>query len=780
MHLDNKTEIVINGRFRAHRITGIQRYAHEIATRIGGTVDILSPESGRGVKGHIWEQLQLPRACRGRLLWSPTGSGPISYRRQVVTIHDLFPIENPEWYSRVYSNWYKHLLEHQVAQAVHLIAVSEYTKTRIVERLGCDPERISVIPNGLTTGCQRVEETAMHKARTELKIPSSRYVLTLSSLEPRKNLRTILKSWALLHEWLPSDIWLVVAGAKADQAVYAENEISPDLPRVHFTGYVPDEHLAGLYSGASLFLFPSLAEGFGIPLLEAMACGVRCIASNAPSLQEVGGDAVVYVDALDTKGLTEAIAKEFQLGASRHRPYSPAIARAQRFSWDDAAEKTNNVLVAAANATSSRSVNSGTKIFITGSQPSVATVPRNSNVSVLRAHSQREQRKSESVPVALVHDWLTGMRGGEKVLEVFCRLYPDAELWTLLHVRGSVSRTIENRKIHTSLLQKLPCAEKRYRSYLPLFPIFAELAKTSSADLIISSSHAVAKAMVPRQRGYHICYIHTPMRYAWDMFDDYFGPDRVGALASRYFFRPVMQGLQFYDKGTSDRVDMFLANSHHVAERVRRIYGREAQVIAPPVDTARYSVLQRDPQEWYLVVSALVPYKRVDHTIRVCQRMGRRLCIVGTGPELDALRKLASDIGANVNFAGFVSDQDLGEYYRHARALFFPGVEDFGIVPVEAIACGCPVIALGAGGILDSMTPETSVLYTEPTIESLAEAITEFEARENKFSIATLRSRASCFSEELFVSRFSHIAEMALKGASSSPSSASVDPQLSC
>jgi len=250
------------------------------------------------------------------------------------------------------------------------------------------------------------------------------------------------------------------------------------------------------------------------------------------------------------------------------------------------------------------------------------------------------------------------------------------------------------------------------------------------------------------------------MRYAWDMFDDYFGPDRVGYLASHYFFRPVMSGLQFYDKQTTDRVDLFLANSHYVAERVKRIYGREAQVLAPPVDTERYSSLRRDPQEWYLVVSALVPYKRVEHAIRACHRMNRHLRIVGTGPELNALRRLSSDLGAKVIFAGFVSNEDLGEYYRHARALLFPGVEDFGIVPVEAIACGCPVIALGKGGILDSMTGETAILYTAPTAESLADAIAEYELYESRFLCKTLRHRASFFSEELFASRFSKIASM--------------------
>lgn len=763
VHSNRRAQIAVNGRYRAHRISGIQRYAHEIASRIGDHFDIIAPERGRGITGHWWEQTRLPSACNGRLLWNPSGSGPAFYRRQVVTIHDLFPIDHPECYSKAYAHWYGVLLRRQVARALHLIAVSEYTKSRIVDRLGCDPQRITVIPNGLTTGCERVEQPAIDKAYSALELPSRRYVLTLSSLEPRKNLRTTLKAWKMVHDRLPSDVWLVIGGPKADRAVYAQHEVEADLPRVSFTGYVPDEHLAGLYSGASLFLFPSLAEGFGIPLLEAMACGVRSITSNTSSLPEVGGDAVTYIDPLDAKALAEAIETELRNGASPDAPAQDAMARAKQFTWDKAAATTRETLERAASVEGHRSgrthANHGhSSVAITGQ---------------VRTDRRAEFTGAVGAPVdgprvALVHDWLTGMRGGEKVLDILCGLYPDAPLYTLLHVRGAVSATIENRRIRSSLLQKMPRAAEKYRHYLPLFPLFAELNKARDADLVISTSHAVAKAMVERRgnkRPYHICYIHTPMRYAWDMFDDYFGPDRVGALASRYFFRPVMSGLQAYDRRTVDRVDLFLANSSYVAERVRRIYGRDADVLAPPVDTARFTGLEREPEDWYLVVSALVPYKRVDETILACKRLGRRLKIVGSGPERSALQKLAADLGADVEFLGFVGDEELGDYYRRARALLFPGVEDFGIVPVESIACGCPVIALGTGGILDSMTRETAILYNEPTVESLIDAMSEFESRESGFLPDKLRARAAHFSQDKFAAQFTFIAERALHQA---------------
>jgi glycosyltransferase involved in cell wall biosynthesis len=372
--------------------------------------------------------------------------------------------------------------------------------------------------------------------------------------------------------------------------------------------------------------------------------------------------------------------------------------------------------------------------------------------------------------VALVHDWLTGMRGGEKVLDVLCGLFPQAELWTLLHNKGSVSTQIENRKIHTSLLQWMPSAAKRYRSYLPLFPFFAEMNKAHGADVVISTSHAVAKSMVWRTsvrgknagRPFHACYIHTPMRYVWDLFDEYFGPERMGKWASRLIFAPIAAGLRFYDKATANRVDLFIANSSYVAERVNRIYGREAVVLPPPVDVTRYASAERKPGAGYLVVSALVPYKRVAHAIQACAKLGRSLTIVGRGPEEARLKALAAQLGADVTFTGFASDDLLATYYGQARALLFPGVEDFGIVPVEAIACGCPVIALAEGGILDSMTEQTAVFYNEPTTEALEQAMLRFEAQPEKFVPQILRARAAVFSEAEFVARLTIILEQAV------------------
>ncbi|WP_182275932.1 glycosyltransferase [Granulicella sp. 5B5] len=361
--------------------------------------------------------------------------------------------------------------------------------------------------------------------------------------------------------------------------------------------------------------------------------------------------------------------------------------------------------------------------------------------------------------IALVHDWLTGMRGGEKVLAALCQLYPDAPIWTLVYVRGSASPTIARHLIHTSLLQTMPRSGTLYRQYLPLFPLFAELHKADASQLIVSTSHAVAKSMVKRHSGArHICYIHTPMRYAWDLFEEYFGVERHGWFLSRCVYRPILSLIQRYDRATIGRVDLFVANSSFIAERVKRIYHRDAVVLPPPVAIDRFIALERAPEDWYLVVSALVPYKRVADAIHACHHLGRRLKVIGKGPEFDSLSQLANSLGAPIEMLGALDDEALADHYRRAKALLFPGIEDFGIVPLEAIAAGCPVIAYAHGGILDSMTSDTAVFYHQQTTEGLVDGITRFEQKPEAFQTDVMRAHASKFTEQAFIIAFAKIA----------------------
>jgi glycosyltransferase involved in cell wall biosynthesis len=354
--------------------------------------------------------------------------------------------------------------------------------------------------------------------------------------------------------------------------------------------------------------------------------------------------------------------------------------------------------------------------------------------------------------VALVHDWLTGMRGGEKVLEAICELYPDATLFTLVRVPGQVSPGIDRRKIETSFIQAIPSASRIYRHLLPLFPAAVEMFDLDGYDLVVSSSHCAVKSVIPTGRAVHVCYCHSPMRYAWDQFDAYFGPDQVGPWRSR-LLRPIMAAMARWDAGTASRVDRFLANSQYVAGRIRRYYNRQSTVVYPPVDTTFYNpgpARDGSSTAGFLVVSALVPYKRVDVAIEACQKAGGRLTVVGRGPELPRLQRLG---GGRVTFCGWRSDEEVRQLYRESTAVLLPGIEDFGMVPVEAQACGTPVVALAQGGsaetILDGVT---GVLVKDGSAGGFAEGLRVVAAM--KPDRLAIRANAARFSRERFMREF--------------------------
>ena len=357
------------------------------------------------------------------------------------------------------------------------------------------------------------------------------------------------------------------------------------------------------------------------------------------------------------------------------------------------------------------------------------------------------------MPTALVHDWLTGMRGGERVLEALCALYPDADIFTLVYRRGSVSPAIERHRITTSFIQRLPMATRTYRHYLPLFPLAIERLDLTGYDLVISSSHCAAKAVVTPPDARHICYCHSPMRYAWDQFDAYFGPARKGALASRWLYQPLLTRLARWDAATAARVQRFIANSAHVAGRIRRYYNREAAIVHPPVETTFFQPSAVIPGRHFLVVSALVPSKRLEVAIDACARIGAPLRIVGEGPDRAALERRA---GANVEFLGWLDDEALREEYRRALAVIMPGEEDFGIVPVEAQACGRPVVALARGGALETVVDnETGVLFDRLDADALALALDR--AARTRFDAGRLRTHAEQFARERHVARMREV-----------------------
>jgi glycosyltransferase involved in cell wall biosynthesis len=353
----------------------------------------------------------------------------------------------------------------------------------------------------------------------------------------------------------------------------------------------------------------------------------------------------------------------------------------------------------------------------------------------------------QQLRVALVHDWLTGMRGGEKVLEAIGTLFPEAPVFTLFHFPGSVSAAIERHPIQTSFLARAPGLRRHYRRYLPLFPSAIEALDLSGFDLVISSSHCVAKGIIPAPEAFHLCYCHTPMRYAWDQEHAYF-PRRSGPAARLRGL--VLTALRAWDAASASRVHLYVANSRFVAQRIRTYYGREAEVVPPPVEVDFFTPGPAPETGYALAVSALAPYKKLEVAIAACDRLGLELRIVGAGPERQRLEHLGS---ARTRWMGQVTAESLRDLYRGARVFLQPGIEDFGIAAVEALACGVPVVAAGRGGVLDVVEDgRHGVLYPDRQgPAALAEAIDK--AMQMGFNPLDLRRQAESFSVRLFTDR---------------------------
>ena len=370
--------------------------------------------------------------------------------------------------------------------------------------------------------------------------------------------------------------------------------------------------------------------------------------------------------------------------------------------------------------------------------------------------------------VALVHDWLTGMRGGEKCLEVLCQAFPDATLHTLIHRKGALSPTIEAMKIKTSHLQRIPGVLQHYRKLLPLMPLAARSWKIKDADIVISLSHCVAKAVRPPRGVPHVCYCFTPMRYAWQGRDAYLDDWRDRPL-KRAAAGIILNQMRRWDLKTSSRVSHFISISETIKRRITDFYGRDSRVIYPPVDTAYYTPDDGPRNNAYLCVSALVPYKRLEQAIAACTQSGRELIIIGKGTEERRLQSLA---GPTVKFLGWQPDDVIREHYRRCRALIFPGNEDFGIVPIEALACGMPVIALGQGGVAETIDDQVGRTYPEQTTECLLGALNAWEAAGCPYDIEVARQRAESLSLPIYRERLLGMLNEVLYG----PSTGTVPP----
>ena len=361
--------------------------------------------------------------------------------------------------------------------------------------------------------------------------------------------------------------------------------------------------------------------------------------------------------------------------------------------------------------------------------------------------------------VAIVHYWLVTMRGGEKVLEELCKLFPQADIFTNVYDESKISDTIKSHKIYTTKINKWPMAKKLYQKYMPFMPKALMDLDLTGYDLVISSESGPAKGVVPSPNAFHLCYCHTPMRYLWDMYHEYF---RKSNPIVKFFMKSMIPSLRLWDVMSSNLVDCFVANSHYVQARIKRYYNRDAKVIFPPCDIEKYGNNQRNPKDFYLFFGQLVGYKRADLAIEACIKSGRKLVVIGDGKSKEAQKYANTGL---ITFTGRVSDEEVAKYLSEAKALIFPGIEDFGIIPVEANAAGCPVLAYKEGGAIDSIKEnETGLFFEEQTAESIIECMNKFEQLESSFTNRDVfTNHVKQFSKEEFINQISKTIENRLR-----------------
>jgi Glycosyltransferase len=348
-----------------------------------------------------------------------------------------------------------------------------------------------------------------------------------------------------------------------------------------------------------------------------------------------------------------------------------------------------------------------------------------SSESALRVHRPRASHNRRHEGVSLVHHWMEFFRGGEAVLEQFCLLFPDAPISVLVYDEKHLPSTLLSHRFHTSFVQKIPVLRRHFRKLLPFFPeIIRSLHIPSDTRFVLSSDASLVKGVSIPEGAVHVCYCHSPPRYLWGMEEAYLESSSHTNPVGRFLFSAALPRLRQFDRRKASRVDRFIANSRCVQERIRRCYDRDSAVIHPPVNIDRFNAL-RPREDFFLIVSALVPYKRIDLAVDACSRLGRRLVIIGTGPEEADLRRRAAPC---VEFLGWQPAEVVQDRFERCRAFIFPGIEDFGITPCEAQAAGAPVIAFGEGGALETVQDgETGLFFREQTVENLMDALQRFE-----------------------------------------------------
>lgn len=355
--------------------------------------------------------------------------------------------------------------------------------------------------------------------------------------------------------------------------------------------------------------------------------------------------------------------------------------------------------------------------------------------------------------IAIVHDWIIDIGGAENCLKEIFSLYNFSDIYTLVFKEESINKlNIPIERVRSSFIQKLPKAKTKYRNYLPFFPLAIEQFDLSKYDLIISSSHAVAKGVITNSNQIHVCYCHTPIRYAWDLYHQYLKEANLDKGIKGFLAKIILHYIRIWDYTTANRVDYFIANSKYTAKRIKRVYQRDATVIYPPVDVDNFELYTKK-EDFYLTASRMVPYKKIDIIVEAFSQMpDKKLIVIGEGPDFE---KIKSKAGKNVELLGYQPFNVLKDYMQRAKAFVFAAEEDFGIIPVEAQACGTPVIAFGKGGVLETVEEnKTGIFFNEQTPESLVDAVKRFELNQDKFDCREIRKNAERFNRERFKREF--------------------------
>lgn len=359
--------------------------------------------------------------------------------------------------------------------------------------------------------------------------------------------------------------------------------------------------------------------------------------------------------------------------------------------------------------------------------------------------------------IAVVHEWLSVYGGSEKVTETIINILPECDVYALVYDEQAMPESFKQYNVKTTFIQNLPFSKKYYKMYLPIMPHAFESLDLSMYDMVISSSTACAKGVITRPDAIHICYCHTPMRYAWDFYHQYVSKK---SQASKVIIGALMHRMRIWDYAASSRVDYFISNSNYIAKRILKFYRREATTIYPPVEVERF--YNNAAEGFYLIVSRLVSYKRVDIAVDAFSKSGKKLIIIGDGPEKNKLKKVARE---NIMFLGRLNDDEIAEYYSKCNAFIFPGEEDFGITPVEAQASGKPVIAFGKGGALETvLNHRTGILFSEQNEGSLNKAIDAFEKNGVEYNSHEIQEHAESFSKKTFISEFEKFLNDKIKG----------------